>query len=242
MNEETTQQEIQKNVLARIKSGDTHMRSRLFFVVRVAATIAAAAIALIFSGLVLSFIIFSVRESGEQFLLGFGSRGIVTFFALFPWLAFALAIAALFVLEWLLQGFKFGYRISLLSIFLVACVVSASFAALVNLTPLHGVLLGRADKDSLPVIGEMYETVRDSHANQGVFRGTIMAIQGKVIFITLSDRDRDADDVAWTVSLPPGNTEPLSVGDRVYVLGTSTGTSVEAYSIEKFAPLQNERK
>ena len=238
MNENYLQQEIQKKVLNRIRTGNARMHSRAYFHVRVVFTLAVAILTFAVSTFVLSFIVFSVHESGEQFLLGFGGRGVLTFLALFPWLTLIFNIALLFLLEWLLQSYKIGYRFSLLAVFIAIFVISVVLAAIVDLTPTHSILLDRADRDQLPVIGEMYDNIRDSHQAQGVYRGTIASINGNEIVITHHDNDHDADDGTWTVMLPQADTPQLALGDRVYIFGSATGNVVQAYGIRVLSPDQ----
>lgn len=238
MNEHDLQQKIQKKVLERVRGGGAHMHTRAYFIARVVAAAAVAVLALLVSSFVLSFVVFSIHESGEQFLLGFGGRGLATFFSLFPWLSLIADIAILFLLEWLLQGFKLGYRVSLLGVFLGVLISSAVLAALIGLTPVHSMLLDRADRGELPVVGEIYESIRDSHGDQGVFRGTVTSMQGDQIVITHNDADHDADDGTWTVIVPGNGVPPLQIGDRVYVFGNSNGQVVQAYGIQKLSPDQ----
>lgn len=234
MNHQNTEQEIQNKVLARIRGGTVHMHSRAYFVARVGAVAVLAVVALALSAFVLSFIIFSLSESGESFLLGFGKSGIVTFLTLFPWLTLGADIAILLVLQWLLQGFKFGYRVPLLGVFLAALVASGVLAALVGLTPVHQTLLDRADRGELPVVGSVYESIRESHADQGVFRGTVTSVQGNEIVISHDDQDDDEDDGTRTVILPENNETEFHEGDRAYIFGTDDGEVVEAEGAERF--------
>jgi TM2 domain-containing membrane protein YozV len=237
MNDRTLQQKIRENVLERLQRGSAPMRSRAYFIARAALASAISILVLALSAYVLSFIAFSIHESGEQFLLGFGVRGIQTFFSLFPWLTAFLDIVLILALEWLLQSFKFGYRFSLLVLFGAVALASALVASAIALTPLHGALLGLADKNDLPLIGDMYEGVRDSHQDQGIFRGTVAAVHGNEITITHDDGDHDADDGTRTVVLPAGSPN-FTLGDRAYVLGAASGTQVEAYGAAQLSPNQ----
>lgn len=239
MNTDTLEQRIRQKVIDRVERGGVTMRSRAYFVARAGAAIAVSVLVLLLSAYVLSFIVFSIHESGEQFLLGFGRRGVQTFFTLFPWTILGVDIASIAFLEWLLQSFKFGYRISLLALFGAIVLVSILLASTINLTPLHGDLLERADHGNLPIIGEMYERIRDSHGDEGVFRGTIAAIQGNQITIMHDDNDHDADDGTRIVILPTGySTTTFSVGERVYVFGRAGSTTVEAYGLNRLSPDQ----
>ena len=237
MSENDIKQTIQRNVLARVRGGSVHMRSRAYFVMRVITTATLGILTLALSAIVLSFIAFSIHESGEQFLLGYGARGVTTFLMLFPWATFLADVAILFVLEWLLQGFKWGYRVSLLSVFIGVFLTSATLAGLVDLTPIHQVLLDSADNGTLPIAGELYESVRASHEDQGIFKGTVMSISGGEMTIAHDDADHDADDGTRTVSLPPGAPAP-QVGDRVYVYGRQSGDHIQAYGIDMLSPDQ----
>ncbi len=236
MSEQDLQQEIQKKVFARLNRGNVRMHSRVYFIARALSAIAISVLVLLLSAYVLSFIAFSIHESGKQFLLGFGVRGVETFFALFTWFATLVDIVLVLVLEWVLQSFKFAYRISLLLLFCAALVTSGLIASAIALTPLHLSLLTLADQDNLPVIGTMYESIRNSHDADGVFRGTITAVQGDTIVITHDDNDHDADDGTRTIALPAGYaTSTLDIGERVYVLGAATGTTIAAYGIQQLS-------
>jgi hypothetical protein len=239
MNDENIQQKIQQKVFERLTRGNVTMRSRAYFVGRAALAILVMLVVLALSAYVLSFIMFSIHESGEQFLLGFGERGLTAFLKLFPWGTLIVDIALIFFLEWLLQSFKFGYRFSLVAVFWAVVLASMIIAALIGLTPIHNDFLEMADRGDLPVVGEMYESVRGSHEEQGVFRGTIVAIQGDTITITHEDGDHDTDDGTRTVTLPSGySTTTFSVGERVYVFGTQGSTTIQAYGVDHLSPDQ----
>jgi len=233
MNESGLEQKIRDTVLARIESGKAHMHPRAYFAARIVLTGAVVILALALSAFVLSFAVFSIHESGEQFLLGFGTKGIVTFLQLFPWLSLVADVALLFLLEWLLQSFKFGYRVSLLSIFIAMFLTSTVLALLINLTPAHMLLLDRADRGQLPVIGELYEGVRDSHQDQGVFRGTVVSSAGPTSTIMHNDGDHDTDDGIHEV-ITASSTDvdaPIKPGDRIYIFGTESGSEIHAEGI-----------
>ena len=236
MNDNTKQ--IQERVLARITHGEVAMHSRAYFALRVASAALLSLVTLVLSVFVLSFVMFGVHESGEQFLLGYGLRGLTTFISLFPWFLFVIDIAFILLLEWSLQGFKVGYRLSLMTLFLAVFAGSAVLAFLLALTPLHPALLDRADRGELPIVGDLYERlIRTPHEGEGIFRGTVQSVRDGHIVVDCSDGDRDTDEGLRTIVLPQG-APAFSVGERVYVFGTSTGQTVEAYGISRFAPAQ----
>ena len=232
--------EIKEKVFAKIRSGEAWMRPRLYFVLRIALLAALAVIAFVLAIFVLSFAFFSIHESGEQFLLGFGQRGLLAFVALFPWWSFLLTALLILLIDHLLRYFKFGYRVSILEIFLVALVVVMVGGVAINFTPLHSSLLDSADHDQLPIIGEMYEQIHDPHQEQGVYRGSISSIQGNTFVITHNDNDKDSDDGTWNIVAPAGfDMNTLQVGEPVYVAGKLILGTVNAYGIHE---LTKERK
>ncbi len=221
-------------MLQKVRSGAVRARSQSYFVFRLAITILVALVALAVSVFVVSFILFSIHESGEQFLLGFGSRGILTFLSLFPWTLLALDVLILTLLEWLLQGWKIGYRVSLLSVFLAIFIASSLLGLAANFTPLHGSLLRMADRGELPIIGDTYESIHNSHSESGIFRGIVSAVQPDRITIRHDDKDSDKDEGTHIVILPPGS-PAFEVGERVYVFGSMSDPSViEAHGVGKF--------
>ena len=229
--------DIKSKVLAKIGHGDVRKHSNAYFVTQVIVIAIVLVSALVLSVFVLSFAIFGVHESGEEFLLGFGQQGILTFFALFPWGA-AIADIALFVLaEWLIRQFKFGYRIPVLRAMFGILIFATLGGVIVNLTPLHTTLLRMAEKNKLPILGEWYESIFASHSDRGVFRGTIDVIQGNQFVMAHDDNDRDADDGIWTVIPPSGfDMMTLTTGERVYVAGTPVRQGVvQAYGIQRLS-------
>lgn len=229
--------DIQQKVLERIRAGEISMRPKLYFVARVVALALVALLALALAVFVLSFLFFSITESGEQFLLGFGRHGLMAFITLFPWGPFLIALALIVLLDVVVRYFKFGYRVSMLEIFLIALTVVVAAGVAINFTPLHRLLLESADRGELPLVGPLYEGLHAPHQDQGVYRGIISSIQSDQFVIVHDDGDRDTDDGTSTVTVPPGfDTSALYVGERVYVGGKSVLDTVSAYGIQEFAP------
>ena len=231
----TNEPDIKTKVLAKISRGELRKRPRFYFAAQIALIAVLFILAMAFAMFVASFVLFSVHESGEQFLLGFGSRGALTFLALFPWLALVVDVALFAVIGWLARSFKFGYRIPVIRAFFAILALALVSGVLINFTPLHPALLDRADHDNLPVLGEWYETVHASHRDQGVFRGTVNSIRGDAFVISHDDNDHDADDGTWTVIAPPGfSMATLAVGENVFIAGTAGQGTIRAYGVQQF--------
>ena len=229
--------ELKNNVFEKIRVGEVSMRPKIYFIARVVGILVLALLTSAAAIFVLSFAFFSIHESGEEFLLGFGQRGLDAFVSLFPWWSFLFTLALIMLLDYLLRYFRFGYKVSMLRIFLIVLSVVVIAGIALNFTPLHSLLLDSADHDHLPFIGELYEEIHDSHQAQGVYRGTIISIQNDGFTITHNDKDKDSDDGTWVILAPVGfATSSLTVGENMYVAGRLIQGVVHAYGAHPLKP------
>jgi hypothetical protein len=210
---------IQQAVLEQVRAGTIRRTPRLYFVLRIVATAAVGVLLLAASSILVSFILFSLHESGQELLLGFGLEGIKVFLSLFPWLITFFVIGLIILLEWLLQGFRLGYRIPILQIFLGIVGISIVLGIIISSTPLHTHLLHDADNDQLPIIGPAYEHIFDAHEDHGVSRGVVVSTTTMSFVIQHNDLDHDPDDGSFTIHLTHNLLMP-QVGEHVLVFGT----------------------
>lgn len=227
---------IKERVLEKIERGEVSMRSRAHFALQTALVAALLALAAVLAAFVGSFALFSVRQSGADLLLGFGGRGVATFFALFPWFSLALLLALLVAIELLVRRFRLGYRTPLLVALAALALGAAALAYALAATPLHSALLDRADRGELPILGEFYEGVHAGHEGAGVYRGVVTTIAEERFGIAHEDGDRDTDDGSWTVVPPAGfDCASLHEGERVLVAGSLVATStIQAYGVRPY--------
>jgi hypothetical protein len=224
--------DIQKSVLEKIHGGNVSMHSRTYFLLRTAFLTLIALSVLAVSFFMLSFVFFSVHESGIRYLLEFNEHGLVTFVSLFPWFSLIFFIVLLIVLEFVVRRFEFTSQLPLLRIFLWILIVGIVGSTIIGFTPLHSSLLGRADNDQLPILGSWYEELHDSHQLEGVYRGDITSITDAEFVISHNDTDRDSDEGSWTIAPPAGfDLTQLSIGEKVYIAGRLQNGTVYAYGI-----------
>jgi hypothetical protein len=226
--------DYKNQVLEKIHRKEISMRPKIYFIAKVAVTIFLSA--LLFLGLIftVSFVFFSIHESGEQFLLGFGNQGVQLFFELFPWAILVFSILMFFLLEWALRYFKFSYRLPILRIFFYTLVVTIILGTLFTLTPVHTTFLKKAEQGSLPAIGGIYEAIHDSHQDKGIVRGNIVSLGSSSMTISHNDSDKDEDDGTWDVILPAGfDASSLYIGEKVYIAGVINNGSIYAYGVHE---------
>jgi hypothetical protein len=234
-NTEQPNSPVQRTVLEKIRDNQLTMRPRAFFTLQVVALIVVALLALLVSVFILSFILFSLRMSGQSLLLGYGSRGWYRFFALFPWGYLALDLFLLLGLEWLLRHFRFGYRRPIVYLLLGVLAVTISLSVLVDRgTRLHEKLLRQADGRMLPVFGNFYEEVRRPHRG-GICRCIITAIEGNTL--TVVDDHPRGTSTPMKIVLPPSEaTSSLKIGDRLFIAGDELGGELRAFGLRPFPP------
>lgn len=228
--------DIQNAVLDKITQGVVSMRPRRYFVLQSLVLLGIAGGILTLSIFIVSFVHFQLAVNGHYALLSFGYRGFFALLSVVPWLLVAVDLVLLAVFEALIRHFKFGYRRSVLYLFIV-CLILAGVAglSLEEVTGYQHHLYEASEKNALPPFIE--ETYKGAYQKppeaSGLFRGVVEDVQPASFTMSHNDLDNDEDDGSWTVSLEEGIALPLlSVGDRVYVAGTRTNDTIEAYGIQ----------
>lgn len=226
---------LKEKVLKKIKEGEVSMKPRSFFVWKMVAITAVSIFILFVAVLILSFIFFSIRESGEHLLLGFGRHGFFTFITIFPWLLLIVSVGLLFLLDYILRYFKFGYRLPLLEIFIIVLLVSGIAGFTLNLTPLHPSLLQSADRNELPLFGPMYRSIHTPHKELGIYRGVVVSTTSNTISISHDNRDMDTDDGDWVINVPAGfDMSQIYLGERIFAACRLQNGIIQAYGIRYF--------
>ncbi len=229
--------DIQQNVLERIHNGGVEMRPKAYFTLRTVLFDIAMIALFLLALFALSFVFFAIQENDEQYLLGFGGRGLAEFVMLFPWLMLAAAVILLGSLEALLRRIKFGYRVPIVRLFLATIIVGIVGGIVLQRTPLHSSLLQSAEQGELPGIGRLYEQIYEARQSRGVYSGRVTGIGTTTFTIIANDNHIDRDDGTWTIEPPPGfDLRSLSTGEEVYSAGVAEGRFVRAYGIRTVAP------
>jgi hypothetical protein len=229
--------DIKSFVLDKIQSGKISMRPRVYFVLKVVSLVVVSVLTLLTSSLLVSFIIFSLVNSGKLFLLGFGLHGFLMFFALFPWPLFVVEIILIVLLEWLIKRYQFGYRTSLSRLVFVILLVSVVISAIINITPFHSTLLHRAEQRNLPFVGDYYRGIRRPPSGQEIFRGVVSDVGTSTFVLNQRGDVGDGGIQKYIIDVPPNVPRSVfpAVGDTVFVAGKLLpDNDVQAYGFQKF--------
>jgi len=235
---ENENKNIRSQVLEKITSGKINMTPRFYFVLKIVALVVVVLLTLMVSSLLISFIIFSLMASGRLVLLGFGARGFLNFFLLFPWLLLVVEILLLIALERLLKHFRLGYRSSFSTLIAVILCMSLVISVVINSTSFHRMLQDRAEKSGLPLVGDYYRGLRRSQPNEEIFRGVVSDVSTSSFVLNPQLDSDDAVIPKYIVFLPAGSASsslPLA-GDTVFVAGQlRAGNTIQAYGLQKLS-------
>lgn len=227
---------MQENVLERIRTDAVTQVSKSHFVVRMIFTISVAIVTLLVSISIFNFMFFSLRFHQHEMLLGFGSRGLLFFFVLFPWGLLIVDVLLVSLLEWLLRQFRFGYRIPILYLLGILLALTVSTGLFLDrVTSLNDNLLGQADHHKLPPpLNDLFEAMRvPPPPEDGVCKCVITAIDGKKV--TAYNQDLGTS-TQYNVTLPDndGDDLPLKVGDTVFIAGDANNGTIRAFGMKRF--------
>lgn len=227
---------LRDRIMSQIKSEHISMRPRVYFTLQIAAIALVAFLVLLLSVFIFNFILFSIRINSHDAFLGFGPRGIVAFLMFFPWPLLVLDAALIFVLEWLLRTFKFGYRLPI--VYVLGAILAITFVtgfALDRGTFLNDHLMERAEGEHHlpPPFNALYGGARRP-PHDGICRCTITEMGTGTL--TVEDHRRGAT-TTLTVLLPVNDLRATStglhVGDVVIVAGDRDGTTIRAFGVRK---------
>lgn len=227
--------DIKQEVLAKIRAGDISMHSSGYFAFRIGVFAFFSILAILCSILIFNFISFSIRFSGQDALLGFGTRGFFFFFKMFPWPLFILDIVFIVAAARALRYFRFGYRNP--ALVLLAALLLLTFALGLFMdreTPFNDRILVHAMHHDLGPLDDVYQNARRPGPPEGgVCRCTITAISplGAVVA-----QNPYASTTPLSLVLPPGfATSTLHVGETLFIAGDREGDMIVVFGLHQMA-------
>lgn len=224
---------IKNEILSKIKSGEIQMKSRRYFAFRLILLFITIFFVFILSVFLVSYILFSLRVSGQLALLGFGTKGLYHFLFAFPWVLLGVNIIFLLFLDLLLKTFEFGYKRPMLYLFVGTIVVIVGAGTLINMTSFHSKMLIRSEQQR-PLLPGFYAGIRKSQKEAGNFRGFVRDIEGNTFILEYSPYDGGSSDVTRVIALPQTRlSDYLRVGDYVFVAGAVDKGEIRAFGIKK---------
>ncbi len=229
---------IPQAVLDRIEHGHVHMRSRLYFTLKIVGYIVICVIAFILLLLVVSFIVFIVQYYGFLELPAFGADGLNSFFASFPWIFFAIALVLMFVAQRMVRHFEFAYKKPVMYSLVGVGIFSLSVGiVLISFTTLPRIFF---DGDEYPALSSEFIPLHSTFTPHGFIAGTVASVDrgglmvqesnGNLVRVVLTNQTAYTGDTIF------------SPGDRILAQISDThGDEVDAYAIRKIGAIAPHR-
>ncbi len=230
---------LKDKILKEIKAGEVAMTPRAYFTLKMVALAVLSFGVFLTSAFLFNFIVFGIRMSGQDALLGFGLSGWRAFLHFFPWPLLMLDALFIFLLQKLLREFRVGYSVPILylvgGLLGVALLTGFAFALA---TPLNERLHERRGNLPPPMRALYDGAHRGGREGDGFCRCTILAIDGTTL--TVEDTRPVSEGGATstlTVVLPLDNrratTTGLAVGDVVFIAGEEADGVIKAFGVRK---------
>jgi hypothetical protein len=233
------------DILQKIQSKEISIHSKTFFRLKWLAFILLVIAICVISVALCSFILFTIRMTGQPYLLEFGSQGIKLAFIIFPWILFLVDGLLIILLGSLTRHTSFGYKIpGIYILIMVMVIVGLSGYVVESKTMFHRNMLMQADKKQLPVFSSIYKNVRRAPPlGYEIYRGVVVQEGEGYIDVNIDMEDGLGTTTKITVTFP--TTTPamprIGLGQTIFVSGKITdGQIINARlkPIPQLPPLQ----
>ena len=220
---------IQENILNKIKSGEVDMKPRWHFLLRSLLLVLGVLIVALIGVYLLSFVLFTLRQSGVSSIPLYSFRGISQFVISSPWLLSATVGAFVLLLQVLVSKYSFSYRRPLLysAIGIALIVLVGSFV--IEQTTIHPRIQQFTEQHNTPLLAPMYRDIQN-YRPDNLILGTITEVQ-ETGFIIESDTKE-----TLTVIINEDTHQPrhatFTKDDTVSVLGEREEDTVTADGIK----------
>ncbi|MCA9360447.1 hypothetical protein KC730_00980 [Candidatus Kaiserbacteria bacterium] len=219
---------LQKNILNKIKAGEISMVPKWHFVLRgvlwATMTIVVALIAIY----LLSFVMFALRESGLMFAPLFGWSGLVLFIVSSPWIIILASGFFLLALYVLVSHYSFSYQKPLVYSMVGLVFLVIALSSFIQTTGFHNQAGDFANRHGVPGLAPLYRGVGE-RPPQDVTKGTISELTDSQ-FTLIADSGE-----VYTVELNNRTKLPkqaeLIEGESVFVFGHLEETTIKAFGV-----------
>lgn len=223
---------MEKDVIDQIKSSNTKMRPRWYFIFR--AVLLTLAVILLFLLILffVSFVIFALRADGGLLAASYGFNGWDVFFHALPWTLILLSLILILGLIFLLKRYEFVYHQPFLYPLLGLIIVVALASFFLSATSLHPGIFSYASHNDMPLVEGMYQFEMNPPPD-GIYRGEVIAVApGSFV---LQEDNGQTSTVLIASNTFPGGINDFSVGDYVMIFGhpAFTTATIEVFSIQR---------
>lgn len=218
--------DLKEKLIEKIKAGEVAMVPKWQFVLRGVLWGLAVSIVALLAVYLLSFVMFTLRESGLIFAPSFGRSGIALLIMSSPWLLISLVFFFLAVLYLLVSKYSFSYRKPLVYSIVGVVAFVIVISALIQQTNFHRGAEDFVLRHNLPGLAPMYRDI-DSRPRRDITRGIVTELSEAGIKVISEDGSE------YVVELPDGVLAgaDISEGDSVMVFGRAASSTIRAFGI-----------
>ena len=221
---------MQEKVLAAIESGALTMKPKWRFAFHATLVALGGVILLLLLVYVVSFALFTSRQSGIGYAAIFGLRGWLALLRSLPWVLIVLSLLFIGVLEVLVRRYSFAYRQPLLFSAIGIILIVLFGANALSRTTFHPRVFRYAEQHRLPFAGGFYRGF--SHPRlRAIHPGIITAVTSDGFLLMSADSEPLRVIVDAQTRFPFG--DDVVTGDRVVVFGDRTGDTIRAFGMRK---------
>jgi len=221
---------FKQNILKKIKSGEVDMKPRWHFVLKSLLFILGIVTVTLVIIYLLSFILFTLRQSGVGFAPLYGFRGISIFAMSSPWLLIASAGAFVTVLYILITRYSFSYQKPLVYSLVGVILFTLLGSLLIHQTNIHPRLQQLSERNNMPIFTPLYRKASQHHP-ENVTVGVIVEINDKG-FIIQSDQG-DLLTVLITKATKQRRDSTYVVNQKVFIFGEKTEDTITAFGVRQ---------
>jgi len=228
---------IKDKILAAIDTGKVKMRPRWHFILQTSLIIVGVALISLTLLFLISFIIFSLRNTGVWFAPSFGYRGIGVFLTSLPWLLIVLTVIFVVLLEILVKKYSFAYRQPLLYSALALVLIVTIGGVAIAQTPFHRGVMRQTFERHLPIAEPFYRG--GGMMGPGLIHaGSIEEITANG-FILSSRLGEDLNIITSPKAQFPAGYD-LIEGDLIVVMGERSDDTVQAFGVREIEAMPGE--
>lgn len=232
---EEKNEQLNKEILSRIKEGKVAMKSRGFFVLQTLLGVLGVFILSLCLIFLVSFILFGLRKSGVMLAPGFGPQGFLLFAMSLPWMLILVSVAFLGVLEILIRKYSFVYKKPILYSFagiilatILVTLVLPSFAIHNSVFRAYRPERGARPGD-MPTVGRFYRDF-GMPRSPDLLRGVVVDFSTGTLILATEDGATSSVIFSDLTKIFPGTT--IGTGDELLIFGPrSTSGIIQAFGV-----------
>ncbi len=218
---------FKKEILDKIKNGELDMKPKWHFVLKSALLLVGTVIAALLAVYFLSFVIFTLKETGVGFSVLYGFKGISLFVMHSPWILISATVVFVGILYLLITHYSFSYQKPLVYSMVGVVLFALVGSVIIEQTTMHAKLQQYSEQTEVPVFPPMYRGAK-ALPTENIVHGEILEVteQGLIvesvageIVIDINERTRQR----------PGS--EYRVGERVIIYGEKNDGRVQAFGI-----------